>query len=116
MALPKKGLRNIIVDNVKYAWNTTGNDGWISLSISTIKQPNRLITAFFHYHSKVTHEYIMPNGGKAQSLKQQISITGYIVRQVILYAIETGWDPMGNVGVLNLGAMDDKVDLRIERE
>jgi len=113
MALPKKGLRNIVVDNVKYAWNTTGNDGWISLSIITIKQPNRLLTASFHYHSKVTHEYIMPNGGKAQGLKQQICITGYIVRQVILYALNTGWDPAKDVAVLNLGAMDDKVDLRL---
>jgi hypothetical protein len=59
------------------------------------------------------HEYIMPNGGKAQGLKQQICITGYIVRQVILYAIKNGWDPMGDVAVLHLGAMDDKVDLRL---
>jgi hypothetical protein len=113
MALPKKGLRNIIVDNVKYAWNTTGNDGWISLSIIPIKQPNLLIRASFGYHSKVVREEILPNGSKAQALKQQIRITGYIIRQVILYAIKTGWDPMGDVAVLNLGAMDDKVDLRI---
>ena len=115
MALPKKGLRNIIVDNVKYAWNTTGNDDWISLSIIPIKQPNRLISASFGYHSKV-QEYILPNGGKTEGSKQQISITGYIVRQVILYAIETGWDPMGDVAVLKLGAMDDKIDIRIERK
>ncbi|HSU52203.1 MAG TPA: hypothetical protein VLJ41_16465 [Segetibacter sp.] len=31
MALPKIGLRNIIVDDVKYAWKITGNDGWIDL-------------------------------------------------------------------------------------
>ena len=113
MALPKKGLRNIVVDNVKYAWNATGNDGWISLSIIPIKQPNLLIRASFRYHSKVVREYILPDGIKVQSYKQQIRITGYIVRQVILHAIERGWDPMGNGAVLNLGAMDDKVDLRI---
>jgi len=32
---------------------------------------------------------------------------------VILYALNTGWDPAKDVAVLNLGAMDDKIDLRI---
>jgi len=114
MALPKKGLRNIVVDDVKYAWNTTGNDGWISLFIIPKKHPNRLIRATFDYHSKVISEEILPNGIKATGLQQQISITGYIVRQVILYAIGTGWDPTKDAGVLDLGRMDDKVDLRIE--
>ena len=113
MALPKKGLRNINVDDVKYAWRVTGNDDYIDLYIFPIKQPNRLINARFDYHSKVTREYILPDGIKGYSLKQQISITSYIVRQVILYAIETGWGPMADVAVLYLGAMDDKVDLRI---
>lgn len=116
MALPKKGLRKIVVDDIKYVWNTTGNDNFISLSISTIDHPNRIITATFYYHSKVTNEYIMPNGVKAWSLKQQISITGYIVRQVIIYAIKSGWDPRGDVSLLKLGTMDDKVDLRIPPE
>jgi hypothetical protein len=70
MALPKKGLRNITVDDVKYAWSTTGGDGWISLSIIPGKQQNRLITATFDYHSKVTHEWISLNGDKGQALKQ----------------------------------------------
>lgn len=116
MTLSKKGLRNITVDNIKYSWNTKGNDGWISLSIIPMKQQNRLITASFDYHSKVIQEYTFPNGDKGQALKQQIIITGYIVRQVILYAIKTGWDPMGDVAVLNLRAMDDKIDLRIEHK
>lgn len=116
MALPKKGLRKIVVDDIKYAWNTTGNDDFISLSIATIDHPNRILTAIFKYHSKVTREEIMPNGGKAWSLEQQISITGYIVRQVILYAIRSGWDPRGDVSLLQLGPMDDKVDLRITPE
>ncbi len=114
MALPKKGLRKVAVDNVKYAWNTTGNDRCISLSIIPINQQNRLIMATFDYHSKITHEWISPDGYKGQALKQQIIITGYIVRQVILHAIKTGWDPMGDVAVLNLGAMDNKIDIRVE--
>jgi hypothetical protein len=43
-------------------------------------------------------------------------ITGYIVRQVILHAIKIGWDPMGDVAVLNLGAMDNKIDIKVEPE
>lgn len=111
MALPKKGLRNITVDDVKYAWAASGNDGYIGLSIIPVKQQNRLITAAFDYHSKVTSEWVSPDGIKGQALKQQIVITGYIVRQVILHAIKNGWDPQGNVAVLNLGAMDDKIDI-----
>ena len=114
MTLSKKGLRNITVNNLKYAWSTTGNDHGIGLSIIPITQQNCLITAFFNYHSKVMYDWVSPDGYKAQSLKQQIVITGYIVRQVILHAIKKGWDPMGSVAVLNLGAMDDKVDLKIE--
>ena len=50
MALPKKGLRNIVVDDVKYAWKITGNDGWIDLYIFSIKQPNSIINACFSCH------------------------------------------------------------------
>ncbi|PSL33317.1 hypothetical protein [Chitinophaga ginsengisoli] len=116
MTLPKKGLRNITVDNVKYAWNATGNDGSIRLSIIHVKHQQCIITASFSYHSKLINEHIFPDGDKVQSFRQQLIITGYIVRQVILYAMQEGWDPMGNVTVLNLGAMDDKIDLRIEQK
>jgi hypothetical protein len=116
MALPKKGLRYIVVDKLRYAWKTTGNDHGIDLYITPVNQPNSLLSARFDYHSKVTREYIMPDGIEARSLKQQISITGYIVRQVILHAIKTGWDPKGDVAVLNLGVMDDKIDIRVEEK
>jgi hypothetical protein len=115
MALPKKGLRNITVDDVKYAWSITGTDDGISLSIIPIKRQNRLIRAYFEYHSKVTHEWILPDGGKGQAAKQQIVVTGYIVRQVILHAITKGWEAAGNIPVFNLGSMDNEVDLRIEQ-
>ncbi|QEC78272.1 hypothetical protein [Mucilaginibacter ginsenosidivorax] len=114
MTLPKKGLRNITVDNIKYAWSTTGTDDAISLSIIPMKQQNRVITAYFEYHSKVTHEWILPDGGKGQGAKQKIVITGYIVRQVILHAIAKGWEATGNIPVFNLGWMDNDVDLKIE--
>lgn len=116
MTLPKKGLRNIIVDHVKYAWSTTGNDGWIGLSIIPVKQQHALITATFGYHSKVIREYSLPDGSEGKVLMQQLIITGYIVRQVILYAIKMGWNPMGAIVILNLGVMDEKIDLRIEHK
>jgi hypothetical protein len=116
MVLPKKGLRNITVNNVKYAWNTTGRDSGIGLTVVPRKHQNRIITAGFSYHSKMVSEHILPDGNKVQTFKQQIIITGYIVRQVILYAIQTGWDPKGDIIVLNLGAMDDKIDIRIDQK
>ena len=115
MALPKKGLRNITVDGEQYAWSTTGRDGSIGLSIIPLKHQNRLITASFSYHSKVTDESASPTGDKIKAMKQQVIITGYIVRQTILYAIAEGWKLTGDTAVWNLGTMDEKVDLRIER-
>jgi hypothetical protein len=46
-------------------------------------------------------------------MKQQLIITGYVVRQVILHALKAGWVPNEKGTVLNLGHMDDYIGLRI---
>jgi hypothetical protein len=113
MTLPKQGLRNITVENVSYAWNVTGNDGWMHLSVIPTVLQNNLVTATFDYHSKVVSTFITADGTSGASMKQQLIITGYVVRQVILHALKTGWVPTEKGTVLNLGHMDDYIDLRI---
>jgi hypothetical protein len=99
MTLPKKGLRSIVVDKVKYAWKITGRDENIGLSKIPRGHQDRIISAAFDYHSKVYHEQIFLDGTKTQAARQQIIITNYIVRQVILYAFKTGWNPKGDVRI-----------------
>jgi hypothetical protein len=52
MALPKKGLRKITVDNHLYAWSATGNDEGIGLTVASVACTGQLLTGRFEYHSK----------------------------------------------------------------
>ena len=112
MALPKKGLRKISVDNILYAWNTTGNDGFINLSIIPIKKQDRLLKCTFEYHSKEISTSMTESGIEISHYIQQIQITNYIVRQVILFALNNGWSDKAKI--MNLFDMNKKIDLRIE--
>lgn len=113
MALPKKGLRKITVENVRYVWNTTGNDGWISLSIRHIDGDGQLLTAVFDYHSEKIGEFTLLDNSVGTSWKQRMLITPFIVRQVILYALTQGWTPTQKAPQLNLGSLDGVIDLRL---
>ena len=52
-------------------------------------------------------------GSTATSWQQTFVFTPYIVRQVILYALEQGGTPLTKATQLNLYGMDDHVDLRL---
>lgn len=114
MTLPKKGLRKITVENIKYAWSVIGNDGWIGLSVIPLKVQNNLLTASFDYHSRAIERTVTNVVPEVIALRQQLVITAYIARQVILYALSVGWEPNVKGAILNLGGMDDKVDLRCQ--
>lgn len=114
MALPKKGLRKIIVDDFRYGWSATGNDGWISLTVAPLDNEGQILTTSFAYHSKVIEKGETEDGVKWQKLKQQLIITPNIVKQVIEYALKNGWNPIEKAPQFRISHMDDKVDLRIE--
>jgi hypothetical protein len=116
MALPKKGLRKITVGNFRYAWSATGNDGWISLSVAPLDNHGQLVTASFDYHSAVTGISESPDGSKITHTKQQLILTPHIVRQVIEYALKEGWHPTKPGLQLNLRNVEDKLDLRLNRQ
>ncbi|RAJ77275.1 hypothetical protein CLV59_10741 [Chitinophaga dinghuensis] len=113
MTLPKKGLRNITVERRKYAYSVTGTDGGLSLSIIPRSRQDNLLTAAFDYHSVPKNSKVLPNRISITSHLEGLTITGYVVRQVILYALATGWDPQLKGGLMRLGRLDDKIDLRL---
>lgn len=109
MARSKKAARNIVVNDVKYRWRATGNDGWISLTIWPDALPGPVISSGLGYH-----QIAVPRGDGAYSLTQQIIITNRIVRQVIELAIEEHrYDPRTAGQQLNLWGIDDAIDLSI---
>jgi hypothetical protein len=113
MAFTKKGLRKITVEEFRYCWSTKGSSGCIGLTITPLENKAQQLTAIFDYHNKVVEEDETEDGRKFRTLRQQLVITPYIVRQVIKYGIEVGWSPMGKGPHCHLGEMDDKIDLRI---
>lgn len=36
-------------------------------------------------------------------------VSGNVIKQVIALALEAGWDPLGEKGIINLYSIDDKV-------
>ncbi|MBC9933035.1 hypothetical protein [Chitinophaga qingshengii] len=113
MTLPKKGHRKITVEGKKYVWNVTGNDGWLSLCVVPMKQQGNLLTANFSYHSVPVGT--TKDGEQVHYLKQGLIITGYVVRQVILYALNAGWQPLVKGCLLNLVDIEQHIDLRLEK-
>jgi hypothetical protein len=91
MALPKKGLRKITVDNVRYAWSATGNDNYIGLIVISLDKEGQVLSTGFDYNTGVTGYYSF---AKQILDRQPFIITPGIVRQVIEYALLKGWKPL----------------------
>jgi hypothetical protein len=107
MALPKKDRRKITVDGHPYFWIASGNDDFIHLIICSANVPGQKLLAQFNYHS-----FRFTTG----NLKQTLSITPFIVRQVIQYGINSGWTPEKRSSELWLGFLDNKIDLKLNPE
>lgn len=107
MAKSKKNARNIVVDDVKYRWRATGNDGGISLVVWPEDLPGAPIASSLGYHQTAT-----PMGNGVTALTHQIVITNRIVRQVIEYAIrEFHYDPHTKGKQVNLRHVDEAINL-----
>lgn len=92
MALPKKGLREITVNNVRYAWSATGNDEYIGLTVISLDKEGQLLSTGFNYHTEVAGGYYFFEGQISD--RPPFIITPGIVRQVIEYALLKGWKPL----------------------
>jgi len=116
MAFPKKGLRKITVDGVKYGYNVTGNDGWISFSIGLLDKNGEILTGAFSYNEHTITNFEKNGKIRSWSVYQRIKITPNTIRQVIEYGLNNGWNPQKNKGQIRLGNMDDKIELNLKEE
>lgn len=118
MAFNKKKKRKIVVDEKEYYWSATGNDGWISLCVMTdVQESPRLFTAFDYHQIPVAGEPFEIDGKeyKVTFLTNQFVITPYTVRQVIEHALSIGWKPFEKGRDLTIADIDNKIDLRLDR-
>ena len=92
MALPKKGLRKITVNNVRYAWSATGNDNYIGLIVISLDKEGQVLSTGFDYNTGVTGGYYSFEGQTPD--RQPFIITPGIVRQIIEHALLKGWKPL----------------------
>ncbi|MDQ3801528.1 MAG: hypothetical protein M3384_19070 [Acidobacteriota bacterium] len=113
MAFNKKKKRKIVVGEKEYYWSATGDDGWISLCVMTDVQGSPKLLCKFDYH----HLPIKSNCGEKDITVRtnQFVITPYTVRQTILYALSIGWKPFEKGKDLDLHHIDDKIDLRLDK-
>lgn len=109
MTLPKKGIKKITVNNVKYGWRVKGTDEGLSLSIVPIEKQDNLLIARFSYRLKDIEVNTLANGMAIRQQLQLPVVSGYVIRQVITLALEAGWNPMGEKAIINLHNIDDKV-------
>ncbi len=116
MAFPKKGLRKITVDGIKYGYSVTGNDGWISFSVGLLEKNGEILTGAFSYHPNSITNFEKNGKVKYWIGYQRIKITPNTIRQVIEYGLKNGWNPQKNKGQLQLGNIDDKIELNLKEE
>lgn len=113
MAFNKKKKRKITVNENEFYWSATGNDGWITLTVmADVQGASKLICHFGYHQIPVKLENHLIN---AVALTNQFVITPYTVRQVIEYALSQNWQPFEKGKILRLGSMDDKIDLRLDK-
>ena len=113
MAFSKKKKRKIVVNDNEYYWSATGNDGWISLCVMTeIQGSSRLLCALDYHHIPIESQI---NGRNVTYLTDQFVITPYTVRQVVEHALSIGWKPFEKGKDLFLGRIDDRIDLRLDK-
>lgn len=113
MAFTRKNKRRIVVDDHLLYWSATGDDGWINLSImSPFKNSGKVFAAFDYHQIRVPTTI---NGCEHISLTDQFIITPYIVRQVVQLALSQGWKPLEKSDNLQLGYVDERIDLRLHQ-
>jgi hypothetical protein len=107
MAKSSKGARNIVVEDVRYRWRATGNDGWISLDIWPDALPGPVIACTLGYNQ--TWE---PIASDRWLLTKQLVVTSRVVRKVIEYAKrQRGYDPCTKGKPVMLRRLETMIDL-----
>lgn len=107
MAKTKKDARNIVVNDVKYRWRATGNDGGIGLVVWPEDLPGPPIACSIDYDHT-----LVPISSTVTALTRQLVVTNRIVRRVIEYAVQVhAYDPRTKGKQLNLRDVDQVIDV-----
>lgn len=109
----KKKKRKITVEGNIYYWSASGNDGWIQLTVMTEVASSPKLICYFGYHQD--EEPFERAGIRGVRLSNQFVITPYTVRQAIEHGLANGWTPFQRGKDLELGHLDDEIDLRLDR-
>lgn len=111
MAFSKKVKRRIMRDGQEFFWTASGDDGWSNLRVMVDINGGQQLHCMFDYH----HDQNPIGTSEDRQLSNQFVVTPYIVRQVIEYGLSRGWTPLSGRGELRLGHVDDKIDLRFDK-
>lgn len=89
MTLPQKKTRIIEVDGQEYRWLISKRRATIELSIEAAEHSGQLMQVSFEPHNS----YKRDTEHQWQRVKQGVSITPKLVRQIIQHGLANGWQP-----------------------
>ncbi len=114
MSFPKKGLRKITVDEIKYAYRITGNDMFINFAIGLLTQNGQLLIGDFSYYENRFPQFDKNGKINCWHVYPRIEITPKTIRQVIAYGLKNGWKPKEKSGAFRLKNVGDEIELNLK--
>lgn len=114
MALPKKGFRKIVVNDITYVYKISGEDYGISFLIGLPNINGQLLTGNFPYNSNMVTNFNDEGIAKSWNIYPRTIVTPKAIRQVILYGLNHDWKPIENLQMLSLGNLDKEVELQLK--
>lgn len=94
MAIPRKGSRKIILNDVNYRWVVSIHNKMVNLVIELEEDPAQPLYAYFECRDL----YIRDENDHWQFHSQKQSIRPAHVKRLILYALNSGWKPHAKQG------------------
>jgi len=103
MALPREGSRIIVIGKSEFRYIVSGNDGHIDLILEQENIKGQRLVVSFEYHSRqINSKWVQRN-----------QITPNVVKQVISYGLDNGWEPNKKGKEMRFNYIDDKVKLNL---
>ncbi len=113
MALPKKGTRKINVNEVVYRYIGDAYDfegiSRVLLIAELAENPRQKIRATFNF-DELNSAY-KKTGHRLSKIADKVP--PFFARACILLALKSGWQPESGKGVLDLGDVTGKIDLKL---
>jgi len=87
MALPKKGTRQIIVDNASYRWGVYSKEPFLTVRVELVDEPGQQLIAKLSSHVGSSPSHSDARGQESRA------ITPELVKRIIQVALDRGWQP-----------------------